>query len=209
MKKGISLFTIILLLFFTTQSFAQVRFGLKAGLNLANMTDKDDDDTYSNDYKMKPGFHLGVTAEISISDKFAFEPGLLFTTKGFKVTESGYSGKANLNYLEVPMNAVFKHDLGTAKLLIFAGPYVGFALSGKATGDGDDYTFKIGTNSDEDDLKPLDLGLNFGAGVEIKSITISLQYGFSLANIAAYSDNGTKLTNKVLGISLGYKFGGK
>jgi len=218
MKKGISLFTLMLLLFVTTQSFAQLKFGVKAGLNLANMVNKDKDETYSKDYKSKIGFHLGATAEISISEKFAIEPGLLFSTKGFKIEESGVKMTFNLNYLEIPINAVYKIDLGSAKILINAGPYLGYAISGKAkadkavlgdNGDSKEQKIEIGNDKEKSDIKPLDFGLNIGAGVEIKGITIGLQYGLGLANLSPYTDNDAKMNNKVIGISVGYKFGGK
>ena len=81
MIKRIYIFSLVLFLV-SMQTFAQVRFGIKAGFNLANMTDKDRNGTYSNDYMMKEGFHLGVTAEYSISNNFSFEPGLLYSSKG-------------------------------------------------------------------------------------------------------------------------------
>ena len=97
----------------TTKSFAQVKYGVKAGLTLANMLEKDDDITYSEDYSMKIGFHLGGTAEIPISEKFSVQPGLLFSTKGFKMKIEGIDGffedmniNVNLNYLEIPINAI-------------------------------------------------------------------------------------------------------
>lgn len=212
MKKGISLFS-LLLLFITVQSFAQVKFGVKAGLNLSNMTEKDDVHTYSNNYKMKTGFHLGVTAEFPISEFFSFEPALLYSTKGFIDKDLDYKATASVNYLEIPMNAIYKINLGGTMMLISAGPYLGFALSGKYKGTEHgldfDESINIGNNEDTDDIKALDYGLNIGVGVEIKQIIIGLQYGLGLANISTYTGEGSKSSNKVIGISVGYKFGGK
>ena len=212
MKKGISLFS-LLLLFVTIQSFAQVKFGVKAGLNLSNMTAKDNTRTYSNNYKTKTGFHFGVTAEFPISESFSFEPGMLYSSKGYMYKETDYNVTASVNYLEIPMNAIYKIDLSGAKMLISAGPYLGFALSGKYKGTEKGYDFnesiKIGNNADNDDIKSLDYGLNIGVGAEIKQITIGLQYGLGLANISTYTREGTKSSNKAIGISVGYKFGKK
>lgn len=215
MKKGISLFSLLLLLFVTTQTFAQVKFGVKAGLNLSNVTDKDKFGNNSAYYSMKTGFHLGVTAEFPVSEFFSFEPGLLYSTKGYIYKDLDYKATNSVNYLEIPMNAIYKINLGGAKLLVSAGPYVGYALSGKHKGTEKGYDFdnsiKIG-NSDTDDMKALDYGLNIGAGVEIKQMTIGVQYGFGLANIATYHDikaYGSKISGKGIGISVGYKFGSK
>ena len=198
----------------TTKSFAQVKYGVKAGLNLANMLEKDDDETYSEDYSMKIGFHLGGAAEIPISEKFSVQPGLLFSTKGFKMKIEGIDGffedmniNVNLNYLEIPINAIYKIELGSSKLCINTGPYLGYALSGKVSYDKDSESIDIGS-SDDDDLKALDYGFNIGAGIEINdAITIGLQYGLGLGNLSIDTDNGYKLNNRVIGISVGYMFG--
>ena len=212
MKTLMKLLIVIIALTTTLESFAQIKFGVKGGLNFAKVLDKTNNRTYSDDYKSKIGFNLGVTAEYSISQKFAIEPGLLFSTKGCKM-ENSVPGSINLNYLEVPINAIFKIELSSARILFIAGPYLGYALSGKIKasepilGDNEDSKEQkviIGT-----DIKALDFGLNVGTGVEIKDITASLQYGYGLANLTLHPENEAKLKNRILGISLGYKFGGK
>ncbi len=213
MKTLMKLLIVIIALTTTLESFAQIKFGVKGGLNFANVLDKTNNRTYSDDYKSKIGFNLGVTAEYSISEKFAIEPGLLFSTKGYKLEDSGITGSINLNYLEVPINAIYKIEFSNAKILIIAGPYLGYAISGKMKAsepvlgvneDSKEQKVEIGT-----DIKALDFGLNIGTGVEIKDITICLQYGYGLSNLSIHPENEAKLKNRILGISLGYKFGGK
>ena len=41
------------------------------------MLDKDEDGTYSDDFKMKPGFHVGGIVDFPISEIFSVETGLL------------------------------------------------------------------------------------------------------------------------------------
>ena len=220
MKKAISLFAVLMLLFVATQSFAQINFGVKAGVNLANMTSQDDENNYAKDtpYEMKTGFHAGITAAFSISENFAIEPGVLYSAKGFAEEYSGANIKYNINYLEVPINAVYKIDAGSVKVLIFAGPYLGYAISAKVksdeailgeNGDQKEETVSIGTDKEEDAVVPFDFGVNFGAGAEMSGISLSFQYGLGLANTSPYSEYSYSSKNKVIGISLGYKFGGK
>jgi hypothetical protein len=186
-----------------TVTFAQFTYGVKAGLNLANATIKSDAGSTST--SALTGLHLGATAEYAVNDKFSVEPGLLFSTKGVK-----YSGEGNVrtsvNYLEIPVNGVYKIDAGSAKVLLNAGPYLGFALSGKTKFDGGSESLKIGSGEDKD-LKAFDFGLNFGAGVLLNNkITIGLQYGLGIANLAPVTDGGNTIRNKVFAISVGYKF---
>lgn len=222
MKNLLKLLIVVIGFTMTTESYAQT-FGVKAGLNLSNMLVEDDDDTYSDDFKVNPGFHVGATAEFPITELFSFETGLLLSTKGFKVSEEEtfmgetvkYESKLNLIYLDIPLTAKASFDLGGARIYGVFGPYIGMGLSGKskfeitAMGETETDEEDIKWGSDEDDFKRLDLGLTMGAGVEISSIQIGLSYGLGLANISTSTDGGSKISNRVLGISVGYKFGRK
>ena len=222
MKNLLKLFVVVLVCTMTTESFAQ-RIGVKAGLNLSNMLMKDDDDTYSDDYKMLPGFHVGVIAEIPFNDMISFEPGLLLSTKGFKYeyneTLFGFDvkekAKMNLYYIDIPLNFKASFEVGDANIYGAIGPYIGYGISGKikaeatVMGETETETEDINWGSDEekDDLKPLDLGLTVGAGLEYNSFLFGISYGYGLANISPYTDDGSKISNRVLGISVGYMIG--
>ncbi|MEQ8547142.1 MAG: porin family protein [Cyclobacteriaceae bacterium] len=224
MKNILKLLIVLIGFTMTTESYAQT-FGVKAGLNLSNLLVEDDNETYSDDYEMNPGFHVGATAEFRITQLFSFETGLLFSTKGFKISGEEsifgvaiqYESKMNLFYLDIPLTAKASFDLGSAKIYGVFGPYIGMGLSGKSkyetttlgeteTGEED---INWGSDEVEDDLKRLDFGLTMGAGVEISAIQIGLSYGLGLANILPYNDDGSRISNRVLSISVGYKFGGK
>lgn len=223
MKYLVKLFAVVIVFTMTTEIFAQ-NIGVKGGLNLSTMLMKDNDDTYSDDYKMNPGFHIGVTAEFPLTEIFSFETGLLLSTKGFKISEEETifgstiktEGKMNLFYLDIPLTAKASLDLGGAKIYGVFGPYLGVGLSGntksKVSFNGESETdeedIKWGSDEDKHDLKRLDYGLTIGAGVEINSLQIGLTYGYGLANISSFTDDGAKINNRVLGISVGYKFGG-
>ena len=225
MKNSVKLFVIVIAFTMATDELIAQNFGIKAGLNLSNMLIKDDDDTYSDDFKMKPGFHIGATAEFQLTEMFSFETGLLLSTKGFKMSEEEtymgetykYESKLNLLYLDIPLTAKASFDLGGAKIYGAFGPYLGIGLSGKSkheeTYDGEteseEEDIEWGSDEDESNLKRLDFGLTMGAGVEINSIQIGLSYALGLANISPYTDGGSKINNRVLGLSVGYKFGGK
>lgn len=222
------------------QSYSQqFRFGVKTGLNIANM--RVSGFTGVNE-SSKISFHVGAIIDYSFSKNFSLESGLLLSWKGAnfdrtvyddnttKVTES--QNFAPL-FLELPINAVYKVDLKPIKLLIFGGPYFGFGVGGnreishEATGlpagtslaeavaycvqhsltepDGTS-GLKYGSNS-SDDLKGLDFGLDFGAGIEFHNFQFRLQYGLGLANLNPTTANNEILKNNVFAISVGYMFG--
>ncbi len=215
MKNLVKLFLIGFALLMASQSFAQ-NLILKGGLNMANMLEKDDDDTYSDDYKMKPGFHAGLGVEIPVSEAIALEVGALMTTKGLKIKDEifgvDYSATLNTLYLDIPvlLKPYFEVAEGT-KIFGAVGPYVGLGLAGnlkvKAAGETDTESLDWGNDEDKDDFKRLDFGLSIGGGIEIKGLQVGVSYGLGLANISPYSDDGYKSQNRVLAISVGYKLG--
>ena len=64
-------------------------------------------------------------------------------------------------------------------------------------------------SSEGDNLKRFDFGLAFGAGVEIKSFRLGISYELGLTNLSVTQIDGSKISNRVLGISFGYKILGK
>jgi hypothetical protein len=76
-------------------------------------------------------------------------------------------------------------------------------------GDQKEETISIGNDKEEDGVVPFDYGVNMGAGVEFSGINLCFQYGLGLANTSPHSENSYTSKNKVIGISVGYKFGGK
>ena len=123
MKKLTNLLLVVMLIAMATESFAQ-RVGIKAGGNMTNMLIKDDEETLSDDFKMKPGFLVGAVCEIPLSDVIYFEPGLLITTKGYKYSESetlfgitmDVEQSMNNYYLDIPLNFKAAFEMGDAKI---------------------------------------------------------------------------------------------
>ncbi len=228
MKKGLKLIALVVLVSIVSQSIAQTKFGIKGGVNLANMAFKDMGDMTK---KMAPSFHLGGIVQIGVTESFCIEPGLFLSGKGCKMetsaTNSGVTitGKSSIlpMYLEIPLNAMYKMDLGSAKLEVFAGPYFGFGVAGKTkveyTASGlpsgvtlaslglndESNSIKYGTK-DDSDLKKTDFGLNMGVGFESKSLFFRLQYGMGLSDLSPVSSSDNYIKNRVIGLSVGFLF---
>jgi hypothetical protein len=219
MKHLFKLSIVLFLLSFETETFAQ-NFGIKAGLNLSNMIMKNDEYNFSEDYKMKTGFHFGPTVEFPINEMFSFESALLLSTKGTMIANERetydayvYKKKINMFYLDIPISAKAAFKIGSFKIYGSFGPYAGIGLNAKIktklTTDGNTETNKenISFGSDEDEFKRLDYGLAAGGGIEFKEIQFGITYGLGLANISSSTENGGKINNRVLSFSFGYKFG--
>lgn len=200
----------------TTKSYAQI-FGVKAGLNLSKMMIKGGNEIYSDNNGMKSGFHIGGTVEFPISEVFSLESGLQLSTKGFKSNGSilsvEYNEKWNLYYLDIPLTGKAFFDVtDDIKMFGIFGPYLGIGLSGKTEvtvlSKTENRDVKWGSGEDKD-FKRLDSGLIFGAGVEFNSIQVELAYNLGLANIVAYRTGNSEAKNRVLEISIAYKFFGK
>jgi hypothetical protein len=178
MKNIVKIFLVVIAINMATDELYAQNFGIKAGLNLSNMLFENNGGTYSDDFKINTGFHIGATAEFPLTEMFSLEAGLLLSTKGFKMIREKfrwdvYELKINLLYLDIPLLAKASFDLGSAKIYGVFGPYLGIGLSGKTQSkagpnEEDSITsesdIKWGSNEDEDDLKRIDFGLTMGRG---------------------------------------------
>jgi hypothetical protein len=210
MKTFLKSFFIVVLLFVFSNMNAQVRFGIKGGANLSKMSMKSSG--FSLDPKTLVGFHAGLISEIGLSGNLKLQPGVMFSTKGakFEITILEQTAEMSIapGVIEVPVNLVYYLGEGKARLCLFAGPYVAYGFTGKTKSEGISEDINFGTSS-EDDLKPLDYGANLGAGVSLGSFLITAQYGIGLANLSTITDSDVETKNTVIGISVGYLFGGK
>lgn len=210
-----TLFSAFVLVAFVTSAHAQT-LTLKAGANFSNVSAKDDNLTYSDDYKANLGYTFGAAYDLAFSNILSLEPGILVQSKGFKL-EQDFLGvttksKVNILYTDIPVNLKLKIGITEdVRLLVHAGPYVGFALAGniKTTiGDDTDKTaLDFGKDELNDDFKRMDFGVNFGAGVMYDQLSLSANYGYGLANISPIDANGYRANNRVLSLTLGYTLG--
>ena len=215
MKNLIKPLIVFIMFLIASESFAQT-FGINAGYNLSNLIYKEPphygNQFYVDEFKMKPGFNAGVTVEFPTKDWFSIDMGLIISTKGCKTSHKGVTfndkGTWNLVYLDIPLTAKTYFNARCAKIYGAFGPYIGIGLGGKwNTIETNNSGTRSFSSNAFDNLNKLDFGLTAGAGVSIYSFQIGLSYGFGLSNISSYSD--VIIRNRVLGISVGYVFGGK
>lgn len=208
---------------------AQIGFGLLGGVNFQNINGKN-----SNGDKLEngllTGFHAGVNVNIPIAPDFYFQPGLLYSVKGAKndfydspLKASGdFTTTTRLSYIEMPLNLLYRPQLGNGHLLLGFGPYVAYGISGKET-------TQLNTNSIERTVKfensvglltaldgnayyrPFDAGANILFGYEFAMgafIQMNAQLGLLKINpeYEWISDDETAYKNTGYGLSLGFRF---
>ena len=206
--KKLSSFLILLCftLYFTNTASAQVRFGIKAGLNLANLT-------FSNfgelepDTKMLPSFQVGGLVEMDFSENVGLGVGLQFHGKGTKDGTDGSDAKITLNYIQVPVMIQYR-NMG---FFAGVGPYAAFGISGKYKEDGESEDVSFGS-SEDDDFSALDFGGTVEVGYEFGNLRATASYGMGFANaIPKDGREGTdlKIAHSAIGIALAYLFGGE
>lgn len=191
------------------------KFGLKAGVSETKLLNKDFDVNYSDEFKSAVGFLVGATVEFPIKDWVAIESGVQMSLKGYK---SEYFAKTrwSLYYLEIPVAAKGYYHFSNFGVYGVFGPYLGLGLTGKARTKYTDMQgqttkhvedVKWGSDSENDDLKRIDIGLTIGGGVSFNRIQIGLFYSPGLANISPDTDNGLQAKNRVFGIEARYHLG--
>lgn len=143
---------------------AQLRFGVKGGLNITSV--HFDSDLLKSDNVT--GFHIGPMIEATMPLLgFGFDAALLYSQKGMESSSSGVKTTMKTSYIDVPVNLKWKFGLPIVKAYLATGPYASFRVGG-------DKIWNV--LSDQLETKSFGAGLNFGAGVEVFN---HLQVGFN------------------------------
>lgn len=185
-----------------TAERGRASFGILGGVNFQNLNGELSGDKLEND--MLLGFHGGVNIQIPIASEFYFQPGLMFAIKGAKNTYTilgaDFTDETRINYIEIPLNLVYKGALSNGFVMLGFGPYLAYGISGKQIIEGSSFTIERGT-----DYNALDAGANIFAGFEMASgIFLQLDTQLGLVNINPADNPTTKNTG--FGFSLGYRF---
>ncbi|WP_310381880.1 porin family protein [Flavobacterium sp.] len=180
MKKII--FASIFLLALSTSVHAQlVKFGLKAGLNYANVTGA----TLQTD--AITSYHAGLVTEIKLGETFALQPELVYSTQGATYKTALEDFKNELGYLSIPV--MVKIYLGKTVSLEL-GPQASFLLSEKK-------------EFDIENSNTFDFAATGGLGFKIsKNIFIQGRYVLGLTEISKNAD----AKNAVVQVSAGIMF---
>jgi len=173
-------------------------FGIKGGINLANLTGDDVEDN-----SMKIGGVGGGFLCYRINEIFAIQPEILFSMKGadFEAPAGdtlGMDGSFSLNYIEIPL--LLKVNLpteGKMKPFLYAGPAFGLLMTAKV----EDVDVK-------DDMKTMDIGILAGAGIgyQMEGGTLFFEARYEVGMTSVPDDDDVDAKNTAISFMVGYGF---
>ena len=173
MKKFFTL--VVLLATMTVAAQAQVKFGVKGGLNLTNMKF----DNSIVDKSNQTGFFIGPTINFTLPVVgLGIDASALYDQRSAKI--EGSEDKLKQQSIQIPVNLRYSFGLGnTASLYIFAGPQFGFNIGDKSA--------NIVDNALGWRLKDSNLSANVGIGLMLLNhLQVSANYNIAMGTTGKF-----------------------
>lgn len=167
MKKFLTVVVLFAALMTATPAKAEVKFGLKGGLNLTNMSIN----AHGWDKSNQAGFFIGPTVKFTLPIVgLGFDASALYDQRKGKFEDLDIKQQS----IQIPINVRYGFGLGsTASIYLFAGPQFGFNVGSKTVENILDGTWTF---------KSSNVSANVGLGVMLLShLQISANYNFALS----------------------------
>lgn len=199
MKKIFGVIALAAAFMFAVPAQAQLKFGVKAGLNVSKASI--DKGVFSSDNRT--GFFVGPMAEFTLPIiGLGVDAALLYDNKSVKVGAEGESASSTLHYIDIPINVKYTIGLGSlASVYGATGPQFSYNIGGKSILDGS-YA-----------LNDSDFSWNIGAGVKLLGhLQVGYNYNIALGKTAEVKDAnaidfvGKSFKNNTHQISVAYMF---
>ena len=174
-------------------------FGVDVGMTLPYLSSKD----YLDLDKVDSGLYLGVNAGTQITPyaPICFQTGLYFVEKGGKGYDNGNDVSLGLNYLEVPVQLVYRGIYNFASFQPYMGLYFATGVGGKYK----DFTNRASCTSFGDlGLRRFDTGFRLGASVSLYMFYINAGFEWGFVNIG--DDDFDEVRNRCGFLSIGFCF---
>jgi opacity protein-like surface antigen len=200
MKKILTIVAIACIAF-AIPAQAQVKFGLKGGLNLTNLSV----DGINNAFSNKSGFYIGPTVKFTLPVVgLSIDGAALYDQRNAKI--KGTDETIKLQSIQIPVNVRYGVGLSSVvNVFAFAGPQFGFNIGDKS---------KILSEMAGWSLKSSNISGNVGIGATVFSkLQITANYNFQLSKsgeVEYINENGDLATGKMKfnswQLGLGYYF---
>ncbi len=206
MKKSILVIAVALVNIYTANAQEYVMFGVKGGINSSTFNG----DGFGNfdNPDSRTSFHLGLLAEIPVSDKFSVQPEVLYSGQGYDLVsrDNANDVEYQLDYINVPVLAKFYLIDG---LSLEAGPQVGFLVNSEIDSNPSGDSGDVPLN--EDQFNKVDLSLALGAAYKFRGgFFVNARYNYGLSDVYddSYSSlfNNSDVKHSVLQAGIGFLF---
>ena len=194
--KNLKMLTLVLCLFLTTLAFSQ-KLGIMAGPNFSLISPN-----FSEDFTIFTGYHVGSTVEVDFNDRMSVNGSLLYSVKGDKLKHGDGivpDSELKINYLDVPVRFKYLFGQKILKPFLAAGPYLGYAISGKSTMG--TQTEAIDSKKFESHYRRVDSGIGFGAGLSGNNLSFEFIFETSFVEFRRAPGNTSKFQNLVTSVS--------
>jgi hypothetical protein len=178
MKKQLFAAVILVTVLTSVPAYAQVGGGIKAGVNLAQVSGSDDD----------PDTRIGTIAGVFLITNqglLAFQPEVLFSMQGAKFT----FGTAKVDYVQIPLLLrIGSSSKNKASVYGLVGPSFGILVQ-------DDFF--------DDAVERTDVGATVGAGVTFSRVLVEARF---TAGLTDFSKGSSAFKNRVFSVMGGFVF---
>ncbi len=165
--------------------------GIKAGVNINNLKIEN-----SSAPDSRVGFHFGGLVHLHVSNNFAIQPEVVFSSQGMKQTIAGTENIYKLSYVNFPVLLQYMTGSG---FRVATGPQLGVMVSAERHQGNTETTIK-------EDFKTIDFSWPLGVSyVTDGGFGVDLRYNMGLSNINDNS-NGAKIKNRVWQFGVFYQF---
>lgn len=184
----------------------QLKISPKAGVNFSTLSNV-------SKGKMLPGYYIGASAEIKLTEKFSFQPELIYSSQGVKnvysetiaSVTSHHHNHDKMEYINLPLLAKYYFMKGFS---IEMGPQFGILL--KAINKDEITTNDVKIKRDKkftDEVNSFDFGIGAGLAYDIlPNFFINARYNLGLTNVGKSNEYYDGSKNRVTQFGLGYKF---
>lgn len=188
---------------------AQIKFGIKEGINLSTQSELgmlwDNND-------IKTGFTLGAVLDYRFHNTLSFQTELNYKTEGlaYETNENSNTQEINKNYdyFNIPLllKGRFSNQLGLSEkwlVSFYGGPYYSYLKESESEVKESGITT---INDYENESNEFDWGLVFGGEISRVfnkgELFFDLRYEMGLSDVSKNED----IKNKVIGLGIGYRF---
>ena len=187
---------LVLVLACASSAAAQITYGVKGGVNFANISFDGDDVPSSS----RIGVLAGAFATVPLTGWLSVQPEVIYTVKGASLDIFDIDSDYIVDYLEVP---VLARVPVRSNLYVAAGPSIAFQVRARSRTSFAESTEEVDIG---EEVESLDIGVVGAVGYQMGRWVFDGRYTHGLSDTDADTSDNVKIRNRVFSLSVGYRF---